>query len=75
MKHIGYWWASSNDIEMVEIEGAVYALHGWNGEQYNDCWRCEGEFYMDASKERYILRPVYKWIDEDECEIVDYEVY
>lgn len=73
MKHIGYWWADNN-IEMVEINGSVYALYGWNGDRYTKCWKCFGKYYMDASKEIYELLPVYNCVGEDEYEIVDYIV-
>ena len=31
MKEVGYWW-NDKSIELVEIDGEVYALYGWNGE-------------------------------------------
>ena len=73
MKEAGYWW-NDKSIELVKIDGEVYALNGWNGEEYGGCWKCTGEFLTDASKEEYTLKPVYKEVDEDEWEIVNYEV-
>lgn len=73
MKEVGVWW-NDKEIELVEIEGSVYALYGWNGEDYGKWWRCTGEFLTEASEEEYTLKPVYKQVDEDEWEIVDYEV-
>lgn len=35
----GRWWNDSN-IKLVEINGSVYALAGWNGETYGNCWEC-----------------------------------
>lgn len=72
MKEIGYWWADKS-IQLVEIDGSVYALYGWNGEEYLNCWKCTGEFYLDASEEEYEIRPIYSESD-GEVEIIDYEV-
>jgi hypothetical protein len=73
MKYVGFWWAN-NAIDLVEVGDSLYALYGWNGEKYTECWKCEGKYYLEASKERYELTPVYKCIGEDEYEVVDYEV-
>lgn len=87
VKNIGTWWNSRN-IDLVEVDGKVYALHGWNGEEYRDCWECLGENHMDAG-ENYCLRPIHRFeveeIDLEELEenspewdraveIIDYEV-
>lgn len=58
IKIIGSWW-SDRTTPLVEIDGSVYALYGWNGEEYTDCWKCTGEFHHDASEERYRIRPIY----------------
>jgi len=74
-KNVGNWW-NDKSIELVDIEGDVYALNGWNGEKYMNAWKCTGEDYMDASEEEYIISPVYS-DKEDEFgvyEIVGYEV-
>ncbi len=89
MEKIGTWW-NSNSIELVRVDGEVYALNGWNSERYLDCWKCSGNFFMDASDERYTLRPIYRFeaegtdlpeetdetLDEWEraVEIVDFDV-
>ena len=73
MKTAGYWW-NDKSIELVEIDGEVYALYGWNGEEYGNCWKCTGEFLMDASEEEYTLKPIYEEVAEGEWEIVNYEV-
>lgn len=72
-KHAGTWWTDKS-IELVEIEGTVYALNGWNGEKYLNCWECIGEDNMEASKEEYVITPILKEIEEDEFEIVRYEI-
>lgn len=73
MKVIGKWW-NSTSIDMVEVDGTVYALDGWNGEEYCNCWICSGEHFMDASKESYTLRPVWAKINEDDFDVVDFDV-
>lgn len=77
-KSIGRWWNDSN-IELVEIENEVYALAGWNGESYNNSWKCSGACYTEASKEKYNITPVYKLVYKDldgegEYIIIDYYV-
>lgn len=72
-KTVGRWW-NDKSIELVEIDGEVYALYGWNGEEFTKSWKCTGDYYMDASKEEYTVKPIYEEVDEDEFEIIDYEV-
>lgn len=74
-KQAGYWWNDSS-IELVELGGEVYALHGWNGEVYTSCWKCSGENLMDASDEEYVLRPIYDAEVDDNggYDIIDYIV-
>jgi len=74
MKIVGKWWNGGNDL--VEIEGIVYALHGWNGEAYYDCWIVSGEFLTDSSKEAYTLKPIYEIQEEEEedCKIISYDI-
>lgn len=71
-KTVGTWWADK-DIELVEIDGKVYALNGWNGEKHTDCWECVGEDKMEASEERYEITPITEEV-EGEFETVGYEV-
>ena len=56
---VGYWWADDT-IPLYEINGAVYALYGWNGEAWTDCWECVGENHMDAGKGA-VVRPEYRF--------------
>lgn len=75
VKTVGRWW-SNKEIELVEIDGKVYALDGWNGESYLNAWECTGEGYTDASEEQYTITPIYS--DEpnenDTYDIISYEV-
>jgi hypothetical protein len=67
------WW-NDKKIKLVNINGAVYALNGWNGERYYNCWKCTGEFLMDASKEKYVITPIYEEQTEDVFELIGYEI-
>ena len=73
MKKMGTWWRNKN-IDLVEVEGKIYALYGWNGEKYYNCWIVSGENHTEASKEKYVLTPIYKEIGDEEYEIYDYIV-
>lgn len=56
------------DIDVVEIGGELYALNGWNGEKYCDCWKCIDRFTAEPDSEGIEIRPVYdmsKWNEND----------
>lgn len=59
-----YWW-NDREIEIVEINGELYALDGWNGECYLHCWKCLDQFTADPEDEEYEIRPIYGEPDED----------
>lgn len=71
-REVGKWW-NDKSINLVEKDGSVYALNGWNGESYTDSWKCSGKHNMDASTETYNVKPIYKQVGE-EFELVDYEI-
>jgi hypothetical protein len=58
------------EVELVKIDGIIYALDGWNGEEFGRCWQ------HDDPGEKFTVRPVYQAVDEDEddYEIIGYEV-
>ena len=66
---IGTWWSDSN-IELVKINGKIYALDGWNGEKYLHCWECIDRFTAADDNAEYEIRPIYDSSDE----IIDFEV-
>ncbi len=79
-KKIGFWWNDKN-VELVEVDDHIYALNGWNGEEYTRCWECLGAHHMDSSAEHYTLRPVFDGVGEpdedgsyDQYDVVDYEL-
>ena len=72
-EYVGIWW-NSNDIEMYRIGTEVFALNGWNGDKYTECWKCSGIGNMDASVQRYEITPVYEEIEEDDYKLIGFEV-
>lgn len=93
-KNVGGWW-NNRDIELIKFNdghmhaGQVFALHGWNGEEYVKCWECVGDRNMDASEEEYCLKPIHRFelenVDLDsveensdewnrQCEFVDFKI-
>lgn len=70
-------WFANKEIEIVEINGKWYALNGWNGEVYTDCWETEEPTPGTACNvidNNIEIRPIYKEIEEDNFEITGYEV-
>jgi len=72
-KNVGTWW-NDKEIELVEIDGKVYALNGWNGEKYLDSWEVAKNDYTDIINDGIAIKPEYKEIEEDEFEIVGYTI-
>lgn len=72
-EYMGMWW-NSRDIEMYRIGKKVFALHGWNGEKYTECWECSGIGNTDASKEVYEITPIYEEVEEDNYDLIGFEV-
>lgn len=77
-KQVGFWYQSSN-VEMVEIKEyggtKIYALNGWNGEFFTDCWECvpDGSSGYDAG-EKCCICPIYddEQNENDGYDIIDY---
>lgn len=70
MKVVGYLW-NDKDIKIVEIDGEMYALDGWNGESYLHCWKVlDEEGLKQADNKEYILTPVY----DENYDVKNYEV-
>ena len=70
----GFWINDyNNGIEIVTLQGGrKFALHGWNGELYGDCWEVSDK-YTVKGEERFVLTPEYAEIDH-EYEIVGYYI-
>ena len=72
-KTVGTWW-NDKEIELVEIDGKVYALSGWNGEKFLDSWEVDKDDNTEIVTEGLAITPQYEEIEEDEFEIVGYTV-
>lgn len=66
------WWAN-RDIPIIEINVELYALYGWNGEKYLQCWKCVDMFTVkeDAT---YEIAPVWSSNGDGDCEVIDYQI-
>lgn len=70
---VGTWWNDSS-IHLIEKDGNIYALAGWNGESYCNSWKVI-EDGLTASEEDYIITPIYKQLGEDDFEVIDYMIF
>lgn len=66
-----YW--QDTDIRIECINGALYALNGWNGEKYLHCWKCIDRWTAADDDTEYEITPVYDWSlwNEDAGEFQD----
>lgn len=61
-------------IPTVKLDGQWFALYGWNGESYGQCWELadpQGYDQIDPDTE-YNIFPVRQQTAPDEFEIVGY---
>ena len=65
-KYFDKW--NNGEIDVVEINGRLFALHGWNGETWLRCWECLDKWTM-ASEKVFEVRPVHRF----EIEEIDFE--
>lgn len=62
---------NNGEIDMVEIDGRLFALHGWNGEVWLRCWECLDK-WTAASEKTFEIRPVYRFeIEEIDLETLE----
>ena len=74
MKHVGFWNGGKHEsIEMVEVDGTIYALNGWNGEKYLDCWKCIDERTVDpAEPGSFAAKPIHRFeVEEIDLDTLD----
>lgn len=64
---------NNSDIEVVEINGRWFALYGWNGEAYLDCWETDENTFNVYDGKVYEIAPVYQ-ANGDDYEVVDFEI-
>jgi len=70
----GRWWRDEK-IKLIKKGGSTFALHGWTGQEYAECWKCGGDLATESIGS-YTITPVYQNIEADdaEAEIIDYHV-
>lgn len=74
---VGRLWNDNNFI-IISNSKKFYVLNAncWNGESYSNCWEVADSKGLEKVGETiYTITPVYKEINEDEFEIVDYKIY
>ena len=74
MTTLGFW-DERPDIDVVDVDGTVVALAGWQGEIYGNCWEIldarihENMYYgteiYGTPGRRCTARPVYRFQVED----------
>lgn len=70
------------NIEVYQIGKYAYALNGWNGEQYNDCWRVNNKTFQPVEKYKkitYIIKPIEELEELDregsyQVKLIDFEI-
>ena len=75
MKTVGTLW-NDKDIQIVEQDGEMYALYGWNGEAYYECWKVLDEKGLNRVDEdtEYILKPIDVETESGDFETLYYEI-
>ncbi len=65
----------NNEIDIISDGKRYFALYGWNGSCYYDCWEVSDEEGHDPidTYEEYSFRPIYLEKAEDNYEIIGYE--
>lgn len=73
-------WNNPN-INVIEINGRWFALSGWNGEKYCDCWVTDENTFSLEDGKIYEITPIYQGIGEpnqdgdfEQYEIIAYEI-
>lgn len=68
-------YCAKNGVNILEKDGVYYALNGWNGEKYYNCYKVDKFGYaLDEEKNDYIITPIYQITENDEFILVDYNI-
>lgn len=72
-KIVGRFW-NDKEIPIIEYDKKMYALYGWDGEKYRECWRVLDVHGLKNAKDRkkYTFREALKMIDDCEYETLGY---
>ena len=72
IKKVGCW-CNDSEIELVKIDDEIFALNGWNGESYLDCWKVNKDDLTEVVEDNYIITPYYN-VEGDGVYITDYKL-
>lgn len=73
-EEVGNLWNDLNKI-IISDGNKFYVLNNWNGEKWFECWEVkDNKGFYPVDERKYTIRPVFEEIEEDEFEIVDYEI-
>lgn len=67
-------------LEFIKQGNKFYALAGWNGEKYYDCFEIDKYECPIKSNKKYTITPIYNFgntfseINEDNLELIGYDV-
>lgn len=53
-------WLGNLDIPVYRVGSHLYALDGWNGEEYTRCWKCLSPFEASPDDRTYTLAPTIR---------------
>lgn len=59
-------------VPLIKKDGGIYALYGWDGERYTECWRHYGDYGIET-KDSFTITPIYAQSGGIR-EIIDYEI-
>lgn len=67
---------SNDEISIAEVDGELYALYGWDGEAFTDCWKVNDIDGIDKVEEEttYTIKPIYRQTGKDSYEIADFQL-
>ena len=59
--------------DVIEIDKHYYALIGWNGTLWHSCLEVDQHGFWLGDKTEYAVTPIYKFTEDGDSEIIDYE--
>ena len=74
-KIVGVLW-NNDEISIAEVDGDLYALYGWNGEAFTNCWKVKDVDGLDKVDEEtsYTIKPIYRQTGKENYEIADFKI-
>lgn len=60
---------NGSDLDLIELDGVLIVLDGWNGEKFTECSICKDVYSVDVKEQDFTLVPIYDF--EVNGEILD----